>query len=127
MKLILPLAAYPYLIGMILLFTLYLVVDVWRYRRGAYELTPGQIRRRVAAAVLIEADLLLWLNVNNLMMGRPPQAQLLYMFAGVLLLLAPLFLAYREAVFVMRQEVLRRRDHLQDVTEKMRETASRGE
>lgn len=119
-KTILSPEAYQFLLFVILGFTLYLVVDIWRYRRKAYELTPGQVRRRLGAAILLEIDLVVWLSIDAVVMNQPPQIKLSYMFAATALLMVPLYLAMREALFLMRQSLEMKRDHVRKVTDEMR-------
>lgn len=106
-----PTAAYPVLITLLVVFTLYMGWEVWRWFAGnAAQLTPGQFRRRLVGGILLEIDLALWLLADPLMYDRPPREKLLYLLCATLFVLFPMLLAVREAAFVMRQYATWRRD-----------------
>jgi len=91
-------------VGLLLLF------EGWRRARQPESLTAGQFRRRLAGGLILEGDLLLWLLVDVVTRGWRPAAQLLYLFAALLLAFAPMYLAIREAGFVARQYARSRAD-----------------
>jgi len=102
--LVVPPAAYPALIALVVIFGLYMAWEGWRWFAGnKAQLTPGQFRRRMFAGVLLEVDLILWLLADPLMLERPVRERLLYVMAATLFVLIPMLLAVREAAFVMRQ------------------------
>src|SRR5262245_50201339 len=90
------LAGFLFFVGL----TLY---EIWRRGRHPGSVTAGQFRRRVAGAVIMAADLLLWVVADAFLPGWPPAWQLLYMGGAMLLLFVPMFLAVREWTFVVRQ------------------------
>jgi hypothetical protein len=92
------------LVGLLLLY------EGWRRARRADSVTPGQFRRRMAGGLLLELDLLLWLVADLVTRGWKPAAQLLYMFGALLLVFVPIYLAIREAGFVVRQYARSRSD-----------------
>lgn len=86
------------------LFAAYMAGECWMWRMGnRFQLTPGQLRRRLAGALLLIVDLVLWLQAETLLQGRPPREKLLYLLLATLLALLPMMLAVREAGFVIRQ------------------------
>lgn len=94
----------PVTLALMLLFGLYLLVEVHRWLAGNRSaLTVGQFRRRLVGAFLLELDLLLWFLANPLMRGRRAADQLLYLLLAMLLLVIPMLLAVRESAFVARQ------------------------
>ena len=100
----LPPAAQPVILGMMVLFGLYMGYEVWRWFSGNPSmLTRGQFRRRIWGGILLELDLALWLLANPLMNGRPVRERLLYLLFATLFVVIPMLLAVREAAFVARQ------------------------
>ena len=97
------------LVAMVLL-GLLLLFEGWRRARRPDSLTPAQFRRRVAGGLILELDLLLWLLADLVTRGWKPAAQLLYMFGALLLAFLPIYLAIREAGFVVRQYARSRSD-----------------
>lgn len=94
----------PLLLVTIVLFGLYTGYELWRWLAGnRASLTPGQVRRRLTGALILEIDLVLWFLADLLMAGRPARERLLYLLAATLLTLVPMILAVREASFVLRQ------------------------
>lgn len=100
----------PILLAAIVLFGLYMVVEIWRWFAGNRAmLTRGQLARRLTGAVILEIDLLLWFFAD-LMNLRPARERLLYLLVATLLVLIPMLLAVREAVFILRQYARWRRE-----------------
>ena len=94
----------PVLIALVAVFGLYLPYEIWRWARGnSSELTAGQFRRRLAAGLLLEAALVMWLLGGSLTVHSDPRIKLEYLFLNMLLAMVPMLLAVREAAFVVRQ------------------------
>jgi len=121
MKPILPPHAHVLLMFLFLSFSLYMTVEGVRVWRRRTRLTSGQIRRRVAGAVLIETVLVMWIAVDAVTLAWAPERKLLYLFSTVLMMLGAVFLALREASFVFQQYVLARRDLFRQAVDEMRD------
>lgn len=107
---VLPPAAQAVMLAAVLLFAVVIACEVWRRRRDPGAVTPGQFRRRLWGALLMEIDLGLWLGADLLIRAWPPAWQLVYLTFALALLLAPMVLAVREWAFVVRQYARSRAD-----------------
>jgi hypothetical protein len=93
----------PFLMLLVLLLLLLQAVEIWRRFRFPTAITPGQFRRRLATAAILEASLLMWIAGDPLMRHQPPLTQLAYWCAVPLLVFAAAFSAIREMGEVTRQ------------------------
>jgi hypothetical protein len=108
--------------GALVLFSLYMCWEVWRWLSGnTAMLTPGQFRRRVVGGVILELDLVMWVVANPVMHGHGPAEQLLYLLAAMLFLVIPMLLAVREAAFVVRQYARWRGELVRNLGDRERE------
>ncbi|MFN3648101.1 MAG: hypothetical protein ACK47B_00865 [Armatimonadota bacterium] len=88
---------------LIVIFAIYMAYELWRWFRGnPAELTPGQLRRRLAGAVLLAVSLGL-AYMEPLTAGEPVRVRLAYLLTSLSFAVVALILALREAAFVMRQ------------------------
>jgi hypothetical protein len=120
---LIPPAAEPLLLALMLAFGAYLVYEVARWRSGnRASLTAGQFRRRLITGAIIEVDLFLWLMANHVwgLVGPvTPQKlaafKLLYLLFATLLIVVAMLQAVREAAFIVRQYVSWRREIIRGV------------
>jgi hypothetical protein len=84
--------------------------EVWRRRARPGSVTPEQYRRRLLGGLLLELDLLLWLVADLVIRRWPPAWQLLYLLGATLLVFVPIYLAIREAGYIVRQYARSRSD-----------------
>jgi hypothetical protein len=103
-------------LALMVFFGFYMAWEILRWLRGNRAmLTPGQFRRRLAGAVLLETSLLMLFLANPVMHGRRAAEKLLYLLLASLFLILPMLLAVREAAFVARQYARWRGDLVQDL------------
>ena len=104
-----PFARGVLLAAMVLVGTL-LFYECWRRAQRPGSLAPGQFRRRVLGAVLLEFDLLLWLLADLILPRLSTAGQLLYLGGSLLVVFAPIYLAIREVGFIARDYARSRRE-----------------
>jgi len=83
------------------------IVWEWRRARGTRALAPEQYRRRVAVAALFAIDFALWLAADTVFALGGRRAYLGpkvgYLLVATLILFLPIYLAYREMLYLARQ------------------------
>lgn len=79
----------------------------WRRARGTHPLAPEQYRRRIAVAALFAVDFALWLAADAVFALGGRRAYLGpkfgYLLVATLILFIPIYLAYREMLYLARR------------------------
>ena len=87
----------------VLLLLVVQAVEVWKWYRDPRAITPGQFRRRLITAGILQLVLLMWFVGERLVGHQPPLTQLAYWTAALLFGIASAFSAIREMGEVSRQ------------------------
>jgi hypothetical protein len=118
-----PLAVFS--LALLILFGGYMTYEIWRWTMGrAPGLTGGQLVRRLAGGLLIEAALVMWFMSDFVFAGRPPLWRLNYLLVATLMAVVAMIFAVREAAFVARQYIRQRRDLVGRITRREARDAS---